>query len=119
MVEMGGLEPPTPYMRSSRSILTGPCSIRVFDPLSRFLPIVLPMKERVKNRLHGDLRLIAWPLELWSVILGAGRVRAGGWKKVAAPTLFLHGGARPITALHDNTQAFERRLFIISGFKSS
>ena len=36
VVEMGGLEPPTPCMRSSKSIFNGPCSIRIFGPLSRF-----------------------------------------------------------------------------------
>ncbi len=44
MVEMGGLEPPTPYMRSNKSVLSKPFSMRVFCPLSRFLPSVLPLK---------------------------------------------------------------------------
>jgi hypothetical protein len=54
MVEMWGLEPQTPYMRSREIDSTNPCSIRVFGALSRFLPIVLPTKDRVNNRLHGD-----------------------------------------------------------------
>jgi hypothetical protein len=55
---MGGLEPRAPYMRSSEIDWTDPCSIRVFGPLSRFLPIVLPTEDRVKNRLDGDLCLL-------------------------------------------------------------
>jgi hypothetical protein len=42
MVEMGGLEPPAPYMRSREIDRRGPRSIRFFGALSRFLPIVLP-----------------------------------------------------------------------------
>ena len=49
MVEMGGLEPPTPYMRSNKSGLTNPCSIRVSRPLSRLLPIVLPTKHPLRR----------------------------------------------------------------------
>jgi hypothetical protein len=50
MVETG-LERPTPYMRSDKSAFNGPCSIRVFEPLSCLLPIVLPT--RTASRIVG------------------------------------------------------------------
>ena len=59
MVEMWGLEPQTPYMRSNKSGSAKACYIRVFGPLSRFLPIFLPTENRVKKRLHDDLRVAA------------------------------------------------------------
>jgi hypothetical protein len=47
MVEMGGLEPPAPYMRSNKSGSAKACYIGVFGPLRRFLPILLPTGEHV------------------------------------------------------------------------
>jgi len=59
MVEIGGLGPPTPYMRSRETVRRGACCIRVFGSFRHFLPIALPTEDRVKDRLHGDLCLIA------------------------------------------------------------
>jgi hypothetical protein len=71
MVEMGGLEPPAPYMRSNKSSLTNACPIGVFGKLSRFLPIILPSKDRAKNLwnvrrppcrpVRGSTRRPTWP----------------------------------------------------------
>ena len=41
MVEMGGLEPPTPYMRSREIDWPGPCCISISGQFSRLLPIFL------------------------------------------------------------------------------
>ena len=38
----GGLEPPTPYMRSKETDCRNACFIRLFGPLSRFLPFFSP-----------------------------------------------------------------------------
>jgi hypothetical protein len=46
LVEMGGLEPPTPYMRSKEIDCSGVYSIRVFGPLGRLLPIFVPRDDR-------------------------------------------------------------------------
>jgi hypothetical protein len=44
MVEMGGLEPPAPYMRSKEIDWPGPCCIRVFGPLGRLPPLLSPRR---------------------------------------------------------------------------
>jgi hypothetical protein len=59
LVEMGGLEPRAPYMRSREIDWPGPCSIRVFRALSRLLPILLPTRAASRIVSMAKLCLIA------------------------------------------------------------